>query len=84
MTTSRTKSTSKKDQLIRLLGVKSGRDIKTLSQQLGWQAHTIRAAISGLRKAGYEVRCDKQISGGSRYRIVSAGPSEGLSAAEAS
>jgi len=83
MTTSTQKSLSKKDQLIRLLGAKSGRDIETLSQKLGWKAHTIRAAISGLRKAGYEVRCDKQIGSSSRYRIVSSGASASQPAADA-
>ena len=47
--------TTKKNQLIKLLGTKSGADIKTLGEKLGWQQHTTRAAMSRLRKAGYEV-----------------------------
>ena len=76
----RTKSTSakpnrttKKDQLIKLLGTKAGADIKSLSEKLGWQQHTTRAAMSGLRKAGYEISGAKPITGGmSKFRILSA------------
>ena len=64
--------TTKKDQLIKLLGTKTGADIKTLSAKLGWQQHTTRAAMSGLRKAGYEVSGEKPAKGGmSRFRILS-------------
>lgn len=64
--------TTKKDQLIKLLGTKSGADIKTLSEKLGWQQHTTRAAMSGLRKAGYEVTGEKLAkSGMSKFRILS-------------
>ena len=64
--------TTKKDQLINLLGAKSGADVKTLSYKLGWQQHTTRAAVNGLRKAGYDVTSEKPAKGGfSRYRILS-------------
>ena len=64
--------TTKKDQLIKLLGTKSGADIKSLSEKLGWQQHTTRAAMSGLRKAGYEVAGEKPARGGlSKFRILS-------------
>ena len=63
--------TTKKEQLIKLLGTKSGADIKTLSEKLGWQQHTTRAAMSGLRKAGYELAGEKPDKGGlSQYRIL--------------
>ncbi|WP_299969752.1 DUF3489 domain-containing protein [uncultured Roseobacter sp.] len=77
MTYSPKKRATKKDQLIRLLGTKSGSDIRSLSTKLGWQQHTTRAALSGLRKAGYEVASEKPVSGGvSRYRILSAPESQ--------
>lgn len=64
--------TTKTDQLIKLLGAKSGADIKSLSEKLGWQQHTTRAAMSGLRKAGYEVAGQKSAKGGlSKFRILS-------------
>lgn len=73
MTHSPKKRTTKKGRLIRLLGTKSGCDIKSLSAKLGWQQHTTRAALSGLRKAGYEVASEKPNSDGvSKYRILCA------------
>ncbi|MFV2052275.1 DUF3489 domain-containing protein [Aliiroseovarius sp. YM-037] len=64
---------TKKDQLIKLLGSKAGLDIKALSEKLGWQQHTTRAALSGLRKAGFEIAAQKPAKGGmSKYRVVSA------------
>jgi len=71
------KRATKKDQLIKLLGTKSGCDITSLSAKLGWQQHTTRAALSGLRKAGYDVAHEKPASGGvSKYRILSAPASQ--------
>ena len=66
---------TKKQQLIRLLGKKAGADIATLSAKFGWQRHTTRAALSGLRKAGFELT-KIETSGGqpTRYRIVAAPP----------
>ncbi len=62
---------TKKAQLIKLLGRKSGCDIQSLSTKLGWQQHTTRAALSGLRKAGYEVTRETPANGGpARYRIL--------------
>jgi predicted transcriptional regulator len=62
---------TKKAQLIKLLGRKSGADITSLSDKLGWQQHTTRAALSGLRKAGYEVTRAMPANGGrAKYRIL--------------
>lgn len=76
--------TSKKDQLIKLLGTKTGADIKTLSEKLGWQQHTTRAAMSGLRKAGYEVAGERPAKGGlSKFRILSLPVAKGVAEAVA-
>lgn len=62
---------TKKDQLIKLLRTKAGADIQALSKKLGWQQHTTRAAMSGLRKAGYGIESAVPAKGGlSKYRIV--------------
>ena len=75
------KRTTKKDQLIKLLGSKAGADIRTLSDKLEWQHHTTRAAVSGLRKAGYEVSNERSVKDGvSKYRIISAPAATGSSA----
>jgi biotin operon repressor len=46
---------SKRDRLIELLAADTGATIEILTQELGWLAHTVRAAISGLRKRGVTV-----------------------------
>lgn len=62
---------SRRDQLLRMLSTKNGTDIAAISATFGWLPHTTRAALSGLRKAGYAVVTEKRSDGKpSRYRIV--------------
>ncbi|MDF0603961.1 DUF3489 domain-containing protein [Psychromarinibacter sp. C21-152] len=62
--------TTKKAQLIRMLSRKDGVDVATISTKLGWQQHTTRAALTGLRKGGYEITAENHGDGrASRYRI---------------
>lgn len=58
--------------LRRLLTRKVGADIAALQSATGWQPHSVRAALSGLRKAGYVVdRTDATKPGGTpTYRIT--------------
>ncbi|WP_347310829.1 DUF3489 domain-containing protein [Defluviimonas sp. SAOS-178_SWC] len=61
---------TKKAQLIRLLSAKAGADVRAISSKLGWQPHTTRAAITGLKKAGYEVTTERtEPDKPTRYRI---------------
>ena len=61
----------KKQQLIRMLRAKAGADVATISAKLGWQQHTTRAALTHLRKAGYEIAAEKPESGKvGRYRMT--------------
>lgn len=60
---------SKRDQLCARLESKSGARLKDLETALGWQPHTVRAEISGLRKAGHDVQQEAG-SDGAVYRIV--------------
>nr|WP_238484225.1 DUF3489 domain-containing protein [Oricola indica] len=46
---------TKKDQLVALLSKPNGARISVIVERLGWQPHTVRAALSGLRKQGIEV-----------------------------
>jgi predicted ArsR family transcriptional regulator len=63
--------TNKRERLVRLLKASAGREIATLSRELGWQPHTTRAALTRLRKAGYAIeKLPRQNNGGSRYRIT--------------
>lgn len=61
---------SKKDQLIQLLRTKGGANVKQISEALVWQPHTVRAALTGLRKANIAVE-KLPARGGepSRYQI---------------
>lgn len=63
---------SKKDRLISMLKRDGGTTITAISSALGWQPHTTRAAITGLRKAGHKVETAKPEDGGSGliYRIA--------------
>jgi len=59
--------------LRRLLTRKAGADLAALQSATGWQPHSVRAALSGLRKAGYRIdRADPTKSGHNAiYRITS-------------
>ena len=59
---------SKKARLERLLGRPRGATIAHLQKTLGWQPHTVRAAISCLRKSGTEITLDRS-GKTSAYRI---------------
>ena len=60
---------TKKAQLLDLLISADGVSINQLTRKLSWQAHTVRAALTGLRKSGYQIERSAG-DGTSRYRIV--------------
>lgn len=62
------------ERLIGLLGNQSGRDISALCAKLGWQPHSVRAALSRLRKTGVEIEKfpPGRKGAAARYRITSA------------
>jgi len=60
---------SRPEQLRKLLRRKSGASIAELQEIFGWQPHTARAAISGLRKAGEAIE-RHSVRNGSISRIV--------------
>ncbi len=75
---------TKKQQLIRLLSAKAGADVTTIGRKLGWQPHTVRAALSGLRKAGYTIDGERPGAGRAvRYRILAAAPAAGAAGGNA-
>lgn len=76
------KRVTKKDQLIKLLRGQTGAEITLISERFGWQSHTTRAALSGLRKAGYTLSAEKAAKGKpARYKITAL-PSEAVPVAE--
>ncbi len=70
------KPKTKKEALIQVLTRKSGADVATISDKLGWQTHTTRAALTGLRKAGYEVLGEKPYEGKPKPYRISATPAK--------
>mgnify|MGYP001820028828 FL=1 len=58
-TTRTSANKSKKARLVGLLGRRRGATIRQLQKALDWQRHTIRAAISRLRKDGAEITLDR-------------------------
>lgn len=66
---------SKQAQLIASLRPAAGVTIGQMMALTGWQAHTVRGAISGVlrKKLGLNVSCERSPKGGERlYRIVQA------------
>lgn len=69
--TQQTKQSTKKAQLIQMLGRKAGADVAAISAKFGWQPHSTRAALTGLRKSGYVLDGEKPGNGKPlRYRIT--------------
>ncbi len=69
---------TKKSRLITLLKARNGARTPTICKSLGWQKHTVRAALSGLRKEGHVITASKSARDGvTVYRIET-----GLEAAE--
>lgn len=60
---------TKKAQLLGLLLSAEGANIDQLAKKFSWQPHTVRAALTGLRKSGYEIERSAG-DGVSCYRIV--------------
>ncbi|WJH39071.1 DUF3489 domain-containing protein [Aliirhizobium terrae] len=62
---------SKRNQLLALIAKPAGTKISVLTERLGWQAHTVRAALSRLRKQGHSILATKAPKTGEAvYRLV--------------
>ena len=62
-------ATSKKATVIALLSAGAGATMAELIAATGWLPHTTRAALTGLRKAGYDIERSKR-DGDTCYRIT--------------
>jgi hypothetical protein len=67
------KAGTKQAKLVELMARPRGATIPQLQKATGWLPHTTRAALTGLRKRGFDVIRQKQDDGPSVYRIA-AGP----------
>ena len=60
----------RKGELLSLLERPSGTTMPDMIATTGWQAHSIRAAMTGLRKSGFDVCREQQADGPSVYRVL--------------
>ena len=61
---------SKKGAILDLLQRPKGAAIGDLIEATGWQVHSVRAALTGLRKQGKELHRDKDAAGVTHYRLA--------------
>jgi hypothetical protein len=61
---------TKKAAVIALLAHPDGASLNDLRTATGWQAHSVRAALTGLRKEDHAITRDKDDKGETRYRLA--------------
>lgn len=66
------RSGSKGAALLALLQREEGASLDEMIERTGWQGHTVRAAMTGLRKKGHAI--DKRVSGNSTVWFIAAEP----------
>ncbi len=59
---------TKRALLLELIRAEGGATLEELTSATGWLPHTLRAAITGLRKRGHDLQCQR-IDGVSRYMV---------------
>ncbi len=67
---SKAKSQTKAGAILSQLARPNGASIAHLRKATGWQAHSIRATLTGLRKQGHDVLRDKNAKGVTMYRVA--------------
>ncbi len=70
------KRQSKTEMIESLLCRKTGASISDMETATGWQSHSCRAFLTGLRKQGRTLERLKRDDGTSVYRLLPAGTSE--------
>jgi Protein of unknown function (DUF3489) len=61
---------SKKAAIVALLERPNGAALGDLTKATGWQVHSVRAALTGLRKEGKELVRDKDAASVTYYRLA--------------
>ncbi len=61
---------TKIETILKQLRRSNGASIAQLQKATGWKPHSVRAALTGLRKKGHNIERDKDTKGVSRYRIA--------------
>lgn len=70
ITTKTKPSATKLDTILKLLGHKNGATLPALEKATGWQPHSVRAALTGLRKKGHAIERAKDGKGVTIYRVT--------------
>lgn len=63
---------TKQGAVIKLLKRRQGATVVQIQQATNWQAHSVRAALTGLRKKGHNVARSENAKGVTVYKIVEA------------
>lgn len=79
----RERTHSKQAEVLALMNGEAGASIEAIMTATGWQAHTIRAVISGFRKRGLSVARTHDQTGVSRYRIAQGSGPDGCAVLKA-
>ena len=61
---------SKSALLVKMLSAKNGVTLQVMEDAMGWLPHTMRAALTGLRKKGFAITRDRQPGKNSVYKIA--------------
>ena len=61
---------TKIEAILKLLCRPNGASIAQLQKATGWKPHSVRAALTGLRKKGHIIERDKDTKGVTRYRVA--------------
>ncbi len=69
-TSRKSMSQTKAGAILSQLRRPNGATIAHLRKATGWQAHSIRATLTGLRKQGHDVRRGKNAKGVTMYRVA--------------
>ncbi|WP_419719583.1 DUF3489 domain-containing protein [Maritalea porphyrae] len=70
-------NTNKAQQLAKLLTKPNGAKISTICKRLSWQPHSVRAAVSRLRKSGIKVVASRSKRSGETVYSICASVPEG-------
>ncbi len=61
---------TKTEAVLKLLKRKQGATVAQLQKATGWQPHSVRAALTGLRKKDHDIRREKNAKGLTIYKSV--------------
>ena len=61
---------TKSEAILKLVNRPAGATLGALEKATGWQPHSVRAALTGLRKAGHAIERDKDAKGVTVYRVT--------------